>query len=57
VTRATVPIGEDIGFLPGTEEEKLFLQSLVNPNTSARVGGCSGRRSIDFSLPSLSSLA
>ena len=23
VTRATVPIGEDIGFLPGTEEEKM----------------------------------
>ncbi len=24
VTRATVPIGEDIGFLPGTEEEKML---------------------------------
>ncbi len=23
VTRATVPVGEDIGFLPGTEEEKM----------------------------------
>src|SRR5699024_7881414 len=23
MTRATVPIGEDIGFLPGTEEEKM----------------------------------
>ncbi len=24
VTRATVPVGEDIGFLPGTEEEKML---------------------------------
>jgi hypothetical protein len=23
VTRVTVPVGEDIGFLPGTEEEKM----------------------------------
>ncbi|KAE9708198.1 PhoH family protein, partial [Escherichia coli] len=23
ITRATVPVGEDIGFLPGTEEEKM----------------------------------
>jgi hypothetical protein len=23
MTRATVPVGEDIGFLPGTEEEKM----------------------------------
>ena len=23
MTRVTVPIGEDIGFLPGTEEEKM----------------------------------
>lgn len=24
ITRATVPVGDDIGFLPGTEEEKMF---------------------------------
>ena len=24
ITRATVPVGEDIGFLPGTEEEKIL---------------------------------
>jgi PhoH-like ATPase len=23
MTRVTIPIGEDIGFLPGTEEEKM----------------------------------
>jgi PhoH-like ATPase len=23
MTRVTVPVGEDIGFLPGTEEEKM----------------------------------
>jgi len=23
ITRVTVPVGEDIGFLPGTEEEKM----------------------------------
>ena len=24
MTRVTVPVGEDIGFLPGTEEEKML---------------------------------
>src|SRR5690606_40158345 len=24
ITRATVPVGDDIGFLPGTEEEKML---------------------------------
>ncbi|MCG8465543.1 MAG: PhoH family protein [Xanthomonadales bacterium] len=41
MTRATVPVGEDIGFLPGTEEEKMTpwmgaltdnLEVLANPN-------------------------
>jgi PhoH-like ATPase len=44
VTRATVPVGEDIGFLPGTEEEKMTpwmgalmdnLEVLVNPESGA----------------------
>jgi PhoH-like ATPase len=43
VTRVTVPVGEDIGFLPGTEEEKMtpwmgaLMDNLeiLNPNSSA----------------------
>ncbi len=44
VTRATVPVGEDIGFLPGTEEEKMApwmgalednLEVLNKPDDSA----------------------
>ncbi|MFN4328398.1 MAG: PhoH family protein [Limnobacter sp.] len=44
VTRATVPVGEDIGFLPGTEEEKMApwmgafednLEVLNKPDPSA----------------------
>jgi len=42
MTRVTVPVGEDIGFLPGTEEEKMtpWMNQLVNrdnfiePNTA-----------------------
>jgi PhoH-like ATPase len=44
VTRATVPVGEDIGFLPGTEEEKMTpwmgalednLEVLASPRDSS----------------------
>jgi predicted ribonuclease YlaK len=32
VTRVTVPLGEDIGFLPGTEEEKMIFNRMANAN-------------------------
>jgi PhoH-like ATPase len=36
VTRATVPLGEDIGFLPGTEEEKMApWMGAINDNIEA----------------------
>jgi PhoH-like ATPase len=44
MTRVTVPVGEDIGFLPGTEEEKMTpwmgalddnLEVLSNPDGGA----------------------
>jgi PhoH-like ATPase len=49
VTRATVPVGEDIGFLPGTEEEKMrrgWAHSTTTskccrrPTTGRRMGPC-----------------
>ncbi len=49
VTRVTVPIGEDIGFLPGTEEEKMtpwmgaFEDNLDVLNTTDDSGGEWGR--------------
>ena len=49
VTRITVPIGEDIGFLPGTEEEKMtpwmgaFEDNLDVLNTTDDSGGEWGR--------------
>jgi len=49
VTRVTVPIGEDIGFLPGTEEEKMtpwmgaFEDNLDVLNTTDDSGGDWGR--------------
>ncbi len=49
VTRATVPVGEDIGYLPGTEEEKMApwmgaLQDNLEFLTGSLVGnGKSGR--------------
>ena len=49
VTRVTVPIGEDIGFLPGTEEEKMtpwmgaFEDNLDVLNTTEEPGGEWGR--------------
>jgi len=49
VTRVTVPVGEDIGFLPGTEEEKMspwmgaFDDNLEVLNKSDNDGGDWGR--------------
>ncbi len=49
VTRVTVPVGEDIGFLPGTEEEKMspwmgaFDDNLEVLNKSDNEGGDWGR--------------
>ncbi len=49
VTRVTVPVGEDIGFLPGTEEEKMspwmgaFDDNLAVLNKSASDAGEWGR--------------
>ena len=49
VTRATVSIGEDIGYLPGTEEEKMTpwmgaltdnLEVLTQPAGRWRMGPC-----------------
>ena len=48
VTRATVPVGEDIGFLPGTEEEKMTpwmgaLMDNLEVLSSSSEGGSWGR--------------
>ncbi len=48
VTRVTVPVGEDIGFLPGTEEEKMTpwmgaLMDNLEVLTQSDVGGEWGR--------------
>ncbi len=48
MTRATVPVGEDIGFLPGTEEEKMApwmgaLMDNLEVLTDLEVGGEWGR--------------
>jgi PhoH-like ATPase len=48
MTRATVPVGEDIGFLPGTEEEKMTpwmgaLMDNLEVLTRSQVGGEWGR--------------
>lgn len=48
MTRATVPVGEDIGFLPGTEEEKMApwmgaLMDNLEVLTDSDVGGEWGR--------------
>src|SRR5690606_20671272 len=48
MTRVTVPVGEDIGFLPGTEEEKMqpwmgaLEDNLEFLNTGAKNDGSSG---------------
>ena len=40
VTRATVPVGEDIGFLPGTEEEKMApWMGAFDDNLEVLLGG------------------
>lgn len=48
MTRATVPVGDDIGFLPGTEEEKMApwmgaLMDNLEVLTNADIGGEWGR--------------
>lgn len=48
MTRVTIPVGEDIGFLPGTEEEKMTpwmgaLMDNLEVLHSAQVGGSFGR--------------
>ena len=48
MTRATVPVGEDIGFLPGTEEEKMApwmgaLMDNLEVLTDSEIGGEWGR--------------
>jgi PhoH-like ATPase len=48
MTRVTVPVGEDIGFLPGTEEEKMTpwmgaLMDNLEVLTDSEVGGAWGR--------------
>ena len=43
MTRATVPVGEDIGFLPGTEEEKMTpWMGALTDNLEFLTGGESG---------------
>ena len=49
MTRVTVPVGEDIGFLPGTEEEKMTpwmgaLMDNLEVLTSTEGGGDWGRQ-------------
>jgi PhoH-like ATPase len=57
VTRATVPVGEDIGFLPGTEEEKMApwmgafddnLEVLMGGGASSSLAGNNGHTSTDW---------
>lgn len=48
MTRVTIPVGEDIGFLPGTEEEKMTpwmgaLMDNLEVLTSSEIGGEWGR--------------
>lgn len=48
MTRATVPVGDDIGFLPGTEEEKMApwmgaLMDNLEVLTDSDIGGTWGR--------------
>lgn len=48
MTRVTIPVGEDIGFLPGTEEEKMApwmgaLMDNLEVLHSSQVGGSFGR--------------
>jgi PhoH-like ATPase len=45
MTRVTIPLGEDIGFLPGTEEEKMepWMGALMEVLTQSAEGGNWGR--------------
>ncbi|MCS3902118.1 PhoH-like ATPase [Methylohalomonas lacus] len=52
ITRVTIPVGEDIGFLPGTEEEKMApwmgaLMDNLEVLTQSEVGGEWGRAATD----------
>jgi len=57
MTRATVPVGDDIGFLPGTEEEKMTpwmgaLEDNLEVLTQPRDGGGWGRAATNDLLTS-----
>lgn len=57
MTRATIPVGEDIGFLPGTEEEKMSpwmgaLEDNLEVLTQPREGGGWGRAATNDLLTS-----
>jgi len=57
MTRVTVPVGEDIGFLPGTEEEKMTpwmgaLMDNLEVLTKSEVGGDWGRAATNDLLKS-----
>ena len=57
MTRATIPVGEDIGFLPGTEEEKMApwmgaLMDNLEVLTQPTSGGSWGRSATDEFLMS-----
>ena len=45
MTRVTIPLGEDIGFLPGTEEEKMepWMGALMD-NLEVLTGSAGGRQ-------------
>ncbi len=48
ITRATVPVGEDIGFLPGTEEEKMMpWMGFVEDTLDVLLGGANSGASGD----------
>ncbi|MEJ2059773.1 MAG: PhoH family protein [Gammaproteobacteria bacterium] len=57
MTRVTVPVGEDIGFLPGTEEEKMTpwmgaLMDNLEVLTKSEIGGDWGREATNDLLRS-----
>ena len=57
MTRVTVPVGEDIGFLPGTEEEKMTpwmgaLMDNLEVLTKSEIGGDWGRAATNDLLKS-----
>lgn len=50
MTRVTVPVGEDIGFLPGTEEEKMqpWMGALEDNLEFLNLGNKSGENSVEW---------